>query len=115
MWFYACTYWVMEMLRFHKFTIGHAWTTYFYCSDKEEELHWLIKYLSLHNVKKPWVELVGNGIQYPSMMLLIVGHDDLVVSLHSLKFLATLHIFYEIVWHIAHKPIQLLVRLIQKP
>lgn len=36
----------MDMLRFHKFTIGHAWTSEFGCSDKEEEFHWLIKWAS---------------------------------------------------------------------
>ncbi|XP_012570848.1 uncharacterized protein [Cicer arietinum] len=72
---------VMDMLRFHKFTIGHAWTSEFGCSDKEEEFHWLIK---------AWEEHPDKSIQYPSTMLLTADHDDRVVPLHSLKLLATM-------------------------
>nr|5UW3_A Chain A, Peptide cyclase 1 [Gypsophila vaccaria]5UW3_B Chain B, Peptide cyclase 1 [Gypsophila vaccaria]5UW3_C Chain C, Peptide cyclase 1 [Gypsophila vaccaria]5UW3_D Chain D, Peptide cyclase 1 [Gypsophila vaccaria]5UW6_A Chain A, Peptide cyclase 1 [Gypsophila vaccaria]5UW6_B Chain B, Peptide cyclase 1 [Gypsophila vaccaria]5UW6_C Chain C, Peptide cyclase 1 [Gypsophila vaccaria]5UW6_D Chain D, Peptide cyclase 1 [Gypsophila vaccaria] len=81
---------VMDMLRFHKFTLGYLWTGDYGCSDKEEEFKWLIKYSPIHNVRRPWEQPGNEETQYPATMILTADHDDRVVPLHSFKLLATM-------------------------
>jgi prolyl oligopeptidase len=73
---------VFDMLRFHKFTIGWAWTGELGSPDDPDEYQWLRGYSPLHNVR--------SGTRYPATLLLTGDHDDRVVPGHSFKFAAAL-------------------------
>lgn len=73
---------VLDMLRYHKFTIGWGWAVEYGSSDKKEDFDYLIKYSPLHNVKE--------GVNYPATMIMTADHDDRVVPAHSFKFAAEL-------------------------
>ncbi len=73
---------VLDMLRFHKFTIGWAWKSDFGDPDDPEQYRWLRAYSPLHNVEV--------GRSYPATLLMTGDHDDRVVPGHSFKFAAAL-------------------------
>ena len=87
---------VMDMLRFHKFTIGFNWIADYGSSDNAEEFKALYAYSPLHNIKK--------GAKYPATLITTADHDDRVVPAHSFKYAATLQ-------ELASKETPILIRI----
>lgn len=73
---------VLDMLRFHKFTIGWNWIADYGSSDNAAEFEYLYAYSPLHNLK--------DGVEYPATLITTGDHDDRVVPAHSFKFAARL-------------------------
>lgn len=73
---------VMDMLRFHKFTIGWNWIADYGSSENEAEFKALYAYSPIHNVKP--------GVSYPATLITTADHDDRVVPAHNFKYAAAL-------------------------
>ncbi len=72
---------VLDMLKFHKFTIGYLWTSDYGCADNKEEYDYIKSYSPYHNLK---------NTAYPATLITTGDHDDRVVPAHSFKFAARL-------------------------
>lgn len=72
---------VMDMLRYHKFTIGWAWATDYGRSDNPKDFDYLFSYSPLHNIAAD---------KYPATFITTADHDDRVVPAHSYKFTSEL-------------------------
>lgn len=73
---------VLDMLRYHKFTIGWGWAVEYGTSEDEEQFGYIYKYSPLHNLRE--------GEKYPATLVMTADHDDRVVPAHSFKFAAQL-------------------------
>ncbi|MBD3411188.1 MAG: prolyl oligopeptidase family serine peptidase [Ignavibacteriales bacterium] len=71
---------VLDMLRYHKFTIGWAWVAEYGSSENPDQFAFLYEYSPLHNVE--------SGVDYPSTLITTADHDDRVFPAHSFKFAA---------------------------
>ena len=74
---------VIDMLRFHRFTVGRFWTTeYGNAEENAEDFEYMFRYSPMHNVRC--------GVVYPPLLIMTADHDDRVVPSHAMKFAATL-------------------------
>ncbi len=73
---------VMDMLRYHKFTVGWGWAVEYGSSDDPAQFKYLAAYSPLHNIR--------DGVSYPATLVTTADHDDRVFPAHSFKFIATL-------------------------
>lgn len=87
---------VMDMLRFHKFTIGWAWVSEYGSSDDPEQFKTLFRYSPLHNLRP--------GPCYPATLITTADRDDRVVPGHSFKFAARLQAVQSQVPQSCHHP-----------
>jgi len=78
---------VLDMLRYHLFTVGKFWITDYGSVDSKSEFNALYAYSPLHNLRE--------GVEYPSTMIMTSDHDDRVVPAHSFKFAAQLQHVYK--------------------
>ncbi|MBU3742675.1 MAG: S9 family peptidase [Candidatus Kapabacteria bacterium] len=90
---------VMDMLRFHRFTIGWNWQADYGEIDKPDEFAALAAYSPYHNLRE--------GVDYPSTMTMTADHDDRVVPAHSFKYAAQLQ-------HVYRGPRPMLLRVKRK-
>ncbi|MGG0669717.1 prolyl oligopeptidase family serine peptidase [Lederbergia citrisecunda] len=83
----VCQVPVVDMLRYHKFTVGRYWVTDYGNAEKNaDDFGFMIKYSPLHNVKE--------GVDYPATLITTADTDDRVVPAHAMKFAATLQTAY---------------------
>ncbi len=78
---------VLDMLRFHKFTVGWGWTVEYGSADSASQFPYLYRYSPYHNLRP--------GVNYPATLITTADHDDRVVPAHSFKFAARLQEHYK--------------------